>query len=67
MIQNSDLVWGMKAALTEAQAIHGQGLQSIGQEDLMILLDIIAAGIIEAFKKTHPEGWPGVVPPQSGR
>jgi hypothetical protein len=67
MIQKSDLVQAMTAALTEAQGMYGQGLQSINQEDLMILLDIVAAGIIEALKKTHPEGWPGVVPPQGGR
>jgi hypothetical protein len=67
MIQKGDLVQAMTAALTEAQGMYGQGLQSISQEDLMILLDIIAAGIIEAFKKTHPEAWTGVVPPQGGR
>jgi hypothetical protein len=56
MIQRSDLVRTVKAALTEAQAMHGQGLHSISQEDLMILLDIVAEGIIEALRKTHPEG-----------
>jgi hypothetical protein len=59
MIQRSDLVRTMTVALTEAQAMHGQGLRSISQEDLVILLNIVAAGIIEALRKTHPEGWPG--------
>jgi hypothetical protein len=57
MLQKSDLLATMKAALAEAQAMHGQGLRSIDEEDLIILIDIVAEGIIEALRITHPEVW----------